>query len=492
MRSLLPKHTLSLAFSLLILTTSCSTVGPHYNGPPVTVAIDEWAYKEANGRTVEEGISQWWRKLNDPTLNSLIDRATHNNFNVKVALSRIQENEARYGVANSQRYPTVNALAGASRSKSGDASEAITGLPARTDSLQDIGGALNWEIDLFGRISRQIETSQAQYDFSVNQYRDVLVSLNAEVTRTYADIRSLQLRLVIAKNNVQNQLDTLRLARSRYKAELVSELDVIQAKQNLRRSQSTMPLLQAALNRSINRLSLLLGEAPGALKEDLKDIKPLPALPEALTLVLPREVIRQRPDIRMAERQLAAQTAQIGVITADLYPRLSLRGLFGLADSSGGVVSDASSFWVFGPQLSWNVFDAKRAKNRIEIANKRAEQARFAYEQTVLSAFSEVESSLSDYHEERKRKQFLIESSEAAKKSVKLAKTQYRSGLRSFQSVLDAERQLFVVEDELVESRAALMRHFVAIYRAMGGGWQTPATETASNKPHQQTNHGDM
>lgn len=446
----------------------CATVGPDYTGAPEMDVPSAWNHQTAETSQTQQDLSRWWLKLNDPILSSLIERANNNSLDMRFAIARVEQAEAQYGIAASQLYPTVDAVGSSVREKT---SEQLTGFPSRITDYQSIGASLNWEIDLFGRIRRQTEAAEANVAASVENYRDVLVVLNAEIARTYVMTRTLQKRLALANQNVANQRETLRIVKARYKAELTSALDVNQAEQNLAGSESTIPLLNAALAQSINRLAVLLGQTPGTLNDELGAVQPIPVIPEDIVISIPRDVVRQRPDIRRAERQLAAQTASIGVATADLYPRLSLSGMFGFATSSANILDASSNFWRFGPNLVWNVFDAGRTQSQIKIEDAKAEQARVVYEKTVLSAFEDVEAGLINYREELSRLTYLNKSVDASKKTVKIAKSQYKNGLTNFQTVLDAERVLFAQEDRLADSKGALVNYLVGIYRAMGGGW---------------------
>lgn len=454
----------------IMFLAGCAAVGPDYQGPPEVDVPEAWNHQTVQTSQIQEDLSQWWTKLNDPMLTSLIERANQSSLDLRIALARIDEAEAQYGVATSQFYPTVNALGSLTRERP---SEDLIGFPTRTENFQSIGGSLGWEIDLFGRIRRQTEAAEANVEASVENYRDVLVILNAEIARTYISTRTLQKRLALANQNVANQRETLQVVIARYNAELTSELDVTQAEQNLASSESAIPLLKAALAQSINRLAVLLGQAPGTLNRELAQPQPIPPISNHIVLAIPRDILRQRPDIRRAERQLAAQTANIGVATADLYPRLSLTGAFGFATSSGSLLSSSANFWSFGPNLVWNVFDAGRNQNLVNIEDAQAEQARAAYEKTVLGAFEDVEAGLINFNEEYDRFNFLNVSVNSAKKTVKIAKSQYENGLSNFQAVLDAERVLFAQEDLLADSEGALVRYLIGIYRAMGGGWNT-------------------
>ncbi len=464
----------------VLMLGGCISVGPDYQGPPDISVPAAWSQHTGQSkRDAQQNLAQWWELLDDPVLTKLIKRADADNLDVLMALSRIDEAQARYGIAASQYYPALDSNMSAGRQKT---SENATGFPSRTESYESIGASMGWELDLFGRIRRQNEAAQAGVDVFVEDHRAVLVALNAEIARTYIEVRTLQKRLNLARANVANQRETFDLVQARYKSELTSQLDVHQARQNLASSESMIPLLSAALKKSNNHLAILVGQAPGTLNEEMNDMQPIPAIPDELIVSIPRDVLRQRPDIRRAERDLALQTAQVGMAEADLYHRLSLGGNFGFSAFSGALLSSASNLWSFGPTLVWNIFDAGRIRNNIEIENAQVAQARTAYEKTVLNAFEDVEGSLIDYGEELNRLRFLQESVDAAQHTVKIAKSQYKNGLTSFQTVLDAERVLFAEEDRLADSQGAIVRYFVGIYRAMGGGWNADQAITPETK----------
>ncbi|UTW44941.1 efflux transporter outer membrane subunit [bacterium SCSIO 12696] len=456
-----PKKLLGPIVGLATLVLAgCAVVGPDYDAPPKVDVPDAWNHQLGGSA---QDLSQWWQQLNDPALESLIARANSSSLDLRIALARIEEASAQYGVASSASYPSVDVIGSARRSSVGGD---VVDIPVSTDDFEAIGSSLAWEIDLFGRIRRQQQAAKAQFEATVEGFRGVQVSLNAEVAQTYVEVRTLQKRLELASKNVSNQRETLKVVKARYKAELTSELDVNQAEQNLAGSESSIPQLNAGLARAVNRLAVLLGQNPGALNTELSKIYPIPVVPDGIALSIPREILRQRPDIRRAERQLAAQTARVGVATANLYPRLSLSGIFAATGSSS-----ESTLWSFGPNLSWNIFDASRKRRLIDIEDARVEQARAAYEKTVLAAFEDVESGLIGYQQELQRLKYLNKSVGAAQKTVNVAKSQYKNGLTNFQTVLDAERVLFAEEDRLANSQGMLVRYLVSIYRAMGGGW---------------------
>lgn len=454
---------------------ACAAVGPEYSGAPSIAEPSAWQVSErASDAQISANVA-WWQHFDDATLQALIERARSQSQDVRIALAQVDEARALYGVAASQQFPTVDLQAASEREQT-SANATPAPFPSRTDDVQSIGAGFGWEVDLFGRVRRQTQAARANVQAATENARGVFVILSAQVASIYNDVRTLQSRLALARKNLVNQRETLRVVNAKYDAELTSELDVNQAKQNLARSESTLPSLELALVRASNRLAVLLGEPPGALDQILSATSGSMSVPEDLSLAIPRDLLRQRPDIRQAERKLAAQVANIGVAEADLYPRLSLSGRFGYATLGGSLLSSGSELWSFGPSLSWNIFDRGRGRARVALEDAKAEQARAAYEKTVLFAFEDVQGSLASYRQEGIRAGYIQASTQAAKNTLRIAKSQYKNGLTNFQTVLDAERVLFAEEDRLAESQGAIIKHLINVYRALGGGWSSDST----------------
>ena len=323
-----------MAAILVLVLPSCYTVGPDYV-PPEPDVPDVWHATVADGLVKgQTSLHRWWTLLNDPVLNDLVKKAGSGNLSLKAAFARIQEAEAQRGVASGELYPAVAGRADLQRGRTSENGQ-FAGLSAdRTSKLYTTGLDASWEIDLWGRIRRAIESADAEVEASVENYRDLLVSLLAETAATYVQVRALQARIEAAESNARNQRGTLKLTEDRFKAGLAPALDVSQARLNLATSESTIPTLKIALHNAVNRLAVLIGEYPGAVNERLAEPAPVPEPPAQVAVGLPRDLLRQRPDLRQAERQLAAQTARIGVAAAELYPSLSLSGTFGLESVS--------------------------------------------------------------------------------------------------------------------------------------------------------------
>lgn len=456
---------------LTIVLPAC-TVGPDYSAPDVPISA-EWNGPASQLSHGQGGsLSMWWDQFDDPVLTELIERAAFANKDIQRAVARIDESRALAGVARGARYPQVDAFANYDRVRESEKTAEAAPSSSSVDNYA-FGLDASWEIDVFGRIRRSVEASNADWDASIEDYRAVSIALFAEVAITYFEVRTLEERLGVARRNVQIQSDSLDLARARFEAQLVSELDVTQARALLAETESTIPALIEAVARSTNRLSVLLGDQPGSLASVLAQASGIPQPPEQLLISTPAEVIRQRPDIRRSERELAAQTARVGVATAELYPRFSISGTFSFESENFGsdlFTGDARAFRV-GPRVRVPVFNAGRLRNVVDAENARARQALLAYEQTVLTGIEEATSAIEGVVRERERDVFLRQSVDAASASTALSDQLYRTGLSDYQRVLDAQRALFTSEDALITSEGRQAANVAELYRSFGGGW---------------------
>ncbi|MBN1124316.1 MAG: efflux transporter outer membrane subunit [Sedimentisphaerales bacterium] len=467
-----------------ILFCSGCRVGPDYTVPKSTIP-DAWHMKLTQGLSEGQAdLTTWWKMLQDPVLDDLIGRATEGNLDLKTAVSRIRQARAQRSVVSGQSWPQVDGTGYYSRDRaSGNGLlSPLLGEPDQTN-LHSIGLDASWEIDLFGRIARSVESADASLEATIEDYRDTLVTLYAEVAVSYVQIRALQGRIDYALQNIELQKQTLELTRNRFQAELAPELDVAQAELNLSNTESTLPALETALAFSLNRLAVLLGRHAGSLEEELVAKGSIPSVPRQVVMGLPAELLRQRPDIRRAERLLAAQTARIGVATAGLYPAFSLSGTFALEATELSDVGDrASRTYGFGPAFRWNLFDGNRIRSGVQVEETLTEQSLLQYEQTVLLAVEEVEDAIVAYVRECQRKDALQRSVDAAGKSVQLVNTLYRSGLTDFQNVLDMQRALSLQQDRFVESRGLVLQDLIMLYKALGGGWSLGIEEEAQKQ----------
>jgi multidrug efflux system outer membrane protein len=485
-----------LLAALALLVAGCA-VGPNYEPPELTVETvpDQWRTTvETEMQADTTDLEMWWISFNDSLLTELIRRSEFGNLDLQAAVGRVAEARAIRGVAKGGFWPDIvlggaysyqklseNGLQGAQVGEPGDDAGSLLSDPF--DSWTT-GLSLSWEIDLFGRIRRTVEAADAQLQASVEDYRDVLVTLYAEVGSAYVDARAFQTRLDFATQNVAAQENSLELTRDRFNAGLTSALDVAQAEQNLAQTKSTIPVLEIGLEASLNRLAVLLGEAPGNLHDELQEHNGLPQPDDKVAYGIPADLLRRRPDIRQAERLLASQTARIGIATADLYPTFSLGGTVGLEALDFDNLGDGGSvFWSIIPRISWPIFTGGKIRNRIRAEEARTAQALAAYEQTVLRALEEVQNALVAYGQEKVRRDRLQEAVNASQRAVDLVETQYLSGLTNFQNFLDSQRSLFRQQDELASSAGQVRNNLIILNRALGGGWspgQAEVTATAA------------
>lgn len=462
------------------LLAGCATVGPDYI-PPEISEPEQWRAELKAGLTRgpmdSQMMASWWTTLNDPTLTSLIQRAATGNLDLKEARSRVREARARRGISEAERFPTLDVKGSAVSSYSGE----DTGSGERRE-LYAAGFDANWELDVFGGVRRSMEAAQADLETSQEDYRDVMVSLLAEVALNYVEVRTFQTRLDVAEKNLETQAETYELTVFRFEAGLSSALDMEQAKYNLENTRSKIPTLRISLEGAKNRLAVLLGIHPGALHADLSMKKPIPVTPLEIAVGVPAEVLRRRPDIRRAERELAAQTARVGVATADLYPKFSLFGSIGLeALSFGDLFSTGNRTDRIGPSFSWNIFDAGAIRKNIEVQNALQEQALLKYEAAILNALEDVENALVAYAQDQYRRQSLAQATQAAERAVDLALKQYSSGIINFQDTLEAQRSLLSFQDQLAQSDGAVTSNLISLYKALGGGWTPLMSEKAGS-----------
>ncbi len=459
------------------------TVGPDYVRPEI-VTPTVWSGELASGlEATPTDLGAWWSRLGDATLNGLIQRAVASNLDLRQAQARVRESRAALGVARSDELPSVDANGSYTRQRNSETTRQ-GGFSGRDTGegydLYSTGFDAGWEIDIFGRVRRNVEAASADLDSAVEARRDVLVTLVAEVARNYVELRALQRRLDIAQQNLRSQEDTLTLVRSRFEAGLTNELDVARARTNVETTRSQIPTLVAGARRTIFRLSVLLGSAPGALAQELETPGAIPSVSGAIPVGVPGDVIRRRADVRRAERSLAAATARIGVATADLYPRFRISGNLGFQSGQFGQFFNGDSFaWGIGPSFTWAVFEAGRIRGTIAAQDARTEAAMIAYEASVLRAMEEVEGAMVSFAQEHNRRASLVVAAEAAQRAVTLSQELYSRGLTDFQNVLDAQRNLFSLQDDVVQSERTLGTEFIAMYKALGGGWETfePTTD---------------
>ncbi|MEI6085357.1 MAG: efflux transporter outer membrane subunit [Verrucomicrobiota bacterium] len=449
----------------LILLTGCA-VGPDYR-PPQTNAPAQWQ----TGTNSAPPLTAWWKTFHDPELDSLLDRAVKANRDLRLAHARVLEARAYRSGAISDFLPNINlntSYLKTHRSKNGSTNP---GQKRDTDKYE-AGFDASWEIDVFGGKRRQLESASAVMAAIIESERDVLITVLAEVARNYVAVRGAQRRLVIATNNLRSQQTALEIAQSRFKAGLTGELDVTQAQALLTTTEAQLPTLHTAARQGMYRLAVLLGQHPGTLVDELSQATGIPAPPPEVPVGLPAELLRRRPDIRRSERELAAATAAIGVQVAELFPKLSLTGLGGFQSLTGGdLLTSPSRFWSVGPIVTWKLLEYPQIRAKVRAQTAQQEQALAVYEQTVLLAFEDVESALIAYANEQVRYRTLTAAAAANRRALELANDLYTKGLVDFLNVVTSENAAAQADDQLVASEAAVAQNLVALYKALGGGW---------------------
>ncbi|MES2468569.1 MAG: efflux transporter outer membrane subunit [Verrucomicrobiota bacterium] len=455
-----------LSFAFLV---SC-TVGPNYQSAFPVDVTKPLATPGADMSSTGD-LTAWWKKFNEPRLNSLITRAIDANQDLKIAASRVAEAKAARTIARADFFPQVSAGGGAVRSQTSEAASSF-GQGGQTNNFFNLNLDASWEPDIFGGTRRNVEASTADLQAAAENMRDVRVGLVAEVAATYLELRGHQARKSVAERNLKSQKDTLELTKSRQAAGVANDLDVARAEAQAETTAAAIPLFEAALRRSIYRLGVLLGGTPGSMVEELIAAKAQPVAPPTVPVGLPSDLVRRRPDVRRAERELAAATARIGVAVADLYPRFSLTARVGTsALEAEELFKGKGGLWSLGPSLDWPVFTAGKIRGNIAVQNARQEQAALRFEKSVYLALEDVEGSLISFGQEQKRYASLTRSVNATRRASSLANDRYKAGLENFLTVLEADRQLLLAEEAQVISQTQVSLDLVRLYKSLGGGW---------------------
>lgn len=482
-----PGFTVS-AWVCLGLLAGCK-VGPDYH-PPQAAVPAQWASPLAGGETHHPAAeAEWWKTFRDPELDSLIARSVRSNLDLRFAAARVREARATRGVVAADLWPSANASASYANQRTSQNNPLVEGfpLPPNFPFVQNVyqaGFDAAWELDVFGGTRRAVEAANADIAGAEFGRGNVVLSLLSEVARNYMQARGFQRRLGIARLNIQAQRDVLALTQDRLGAGLGSQLDVDQAAALLANTEAEVPVLETGFKAAAYHIGVLLGQPPGAVLEELSKEAPIPASPPEVPVGLPSDLLLRRPDIRQAERALAAATARIGVAVADLFPKFSLTGNVGFQSVTPGTwFNAASSFWSVGPTVQWRIFAAGRIRANIRVQNARQEQALAQYEQTVLVSFEDVENALTSYAKEQIRRQSLMTAVQADQQALEISRQYYRSGLANFLNVLDSERSLYQTQDALVQSELAVSLDVVALHKALAGGWEEEANEMAKGAP---------
>lgn len=478
-----------LAAAGLLAAGGCS-VGPDYKTPDMKppsqfseiAAATQPTTEPSTAQAIPEDYQLWWTTFNDPTLNSLIARAIKNNPDIQAAEARLYEARADRGAAASAYYPEIDANGSYEHSRQSSNTAAAqsfgaaggTGdFPGQESDLWNAGFDATWEVDIFGGTRRAVEAADAGIQAAEQDRRDVLVSLTAEVAVNYIQLRGSQYELAISRDNLNSQQQTLDLTRSKADAGLIPYLDVAQQQAQVATTAADIPTLEAQIRMDIHHLGILLGLSPGALSDELTPQAKIPDGPAFVPPGLPGDLLLRRPDVRRAERQLAAATANIGVATADLYPKFSITGALGVeAEDFQKLFRYTSRTYDILPGVTWDIFDAGRVKSNIQVQNARQAEALAAYIKAVLQSMQDVDDSLVNYNREQVRRQSLREAVTANQKAVELSMDLFNHGSTDFLSVLDAQRSLFAAQVSLAQSEQQVSADLVSLYKALGGGWQ--------------------
>ena len=454
-------------------------LGPDYKTPPMKLAAD---FENATGDQ-QEPPREFWRRFDDPVLNGLVDDAIKANHDIRIAVANLRQARAVQLGVDAQAYPQVDANASGARGIT-----PLTTAPGftrdqRTGNVFNTAIDANWELNLFGRYTRTSESAAASVSAAQAGVAAAQVSVTAEVARNYFELRGSQLRLEIAHQSLQNQQANLDLVQARLDAGRGTELDTTRAQAQVESTRAQVPVLEAQIELSRYRLAVLTGRAPTELPELASEAKALPGLKPVDGIGTPAALLQRRPDIRVAERQLAAATADIGASKADLFPSVSISGLLGLnALTPGGLNSGQAYYYNLGGAIAWNVLDFGRIRSRIRVNEARTDAALAQYEKTVLTALEETEGALISFNRTQRRAESLFKAARASEQAAKLARTRFEAGVTDFLTVLDAERQLLADRDGLALAQTDAGTSLISVYKALGGSWyETPPVTTAAS-----------
>ncbi|MGR8929809.1 MAG: efflux transporter outer membrane subunit [Gammaproteobacteria bacterium] len=466
----------SLAISLSSLMAGCFKLGPDFV-PPEPKISESWL--EQDNAVFKHGdFREWWTVFNDPVLNRIIDTAYQQNLSLQAAAIRIMESRAKLGIAKGKLFPQKQEInVGLSHNQHSAYEPNFTTFD-RYYTEFGMGFDALWEVDIWGKFRRGIESADAMLAVSEFEYDDILVSLTAEVAASYTQIRAFEQRLKLAKENADLQHSSLRIADAQYRNGIATELDVEQAKSLLHATKALVSSLEIGLRQSKNALCVLLGIPPEHLADVLTETQAIPTAPPEVVVGIPADVIRRRPDVRREELKAAAQSAMIGVAKADLFPRLSLQGSIGaLAGSTQGidafdVLGSQAMAAKIGPTITWPILQYGRLKNNVRVQDAKFQEQIVNYQNTVLSALREVEDAMVGFLKTKEQIEDLQVSVDATRHAVEIALAQYRDGIEDYNRVINAQQFLVQQQDRLTNAQSEVARNLIALYKALGGGWE--------------------
>jgi multidrug efflux system outer membrane protein len=479
---------------IAVFGSLCACAAGRYQAPPVELP-EQYATQATtpDAPRVTSNIAPidaWWTTFGDTQLAKLTERAVTNNLDVRVAEERVRQARAQRRVVRADFFPQLNVSGrytrartsvngvSASSSMPGATMPATSGVSTTPYSLWQAGLDASWEIDLFGRVRRNVEAASADIEAESESRNGVLLSVTSDVVRNYIELRGAQREIQIAQENLQAQQHSVAIARTRYEAGLTTELDVAQAESQAADTAANIPQLESTMRARIHGLAILLGEQPTALTAELQVTQPIPNGPDIVPVGVPADILRRRPDVREAERSLAAATARSASVSSELWPRLLLTGQGGLLSRDlDNFVASNSIFYSVGPTLSWPIFDGGRVRGRVDVQDAIASQARATYARVVLDALRDVQDALVELANERRRRESLDASVQASERSLKISNELYTQGLTTFLNVIEAQRAFFTAQSQLAMSDQQAAVDLVQLYRALGGGWQPRAAE---------------
>ena len=487
-----------------LLLAGCNPVGPDFTRPDAPSALSWLTGKPRPAAPpksvpVEQPVDpNWWTLFNDPLLTSLEQRVAAGNLDLKASEFRLSESRAQLAVAEALQFPLSHASSSYTRTKAsnnGQFAAAPNALGASGSSGNTAGGLsgshrlnpfdvfqvgfdASWELDLWGGVRRSVESASALVEASAEARRTILLSTMAEVARDYIALRGVQTQLRIARDSVKTARQSLNLTQQRAAGGVTTDLDVANASAQLRNTAAQIPRLEQQEAAGINALSLLLGQPPNALRDELAAAKPVPPVPPKVPVGIPSELARRRPDIREAEARLHAATADIGVAIADFYPSVKISGSIGLQSIQFTRLFDLNShMYAGGPGISIPLFEGGKLKATLRFREAAQQEAAINYQKTVLNAWHEVDNALTAYATEQARREQLRLAEADNRRAVGFAQSRYQQGVADFLAVLDAERNLLTTQLQLADSTTAISSNLVALYKALGGGWETNLPE---------------
>jgi NodT family efflux transporter outer membrane factor (OMF) lipoprotein len=473
----------TIALPIAALCLSACAVGPNYHSPKVEaprefIAADTTGSGTSTPLTTVD-MTRWWRSLNDPELNSLIERAIHANPDIEMALTRLQEARTQQTAYWSGALPAVAADAAAGRGTGSDSTRAGAAPALRAgDNKGDLaqisqvaGFAATWEIDLFGGIRREIEAGRYDVQAAAAARSAVLLSVVADVARNYIELRGLQMRLAILRDNIATTSQSRDLEQARYDRGITNELDLQLANREYSTLQAELPPLQSAIQATQANLAVLLGLYPEDLSSELAQPGVIPDLPDSIDSGLPLDLLQRRPDIRESERQLAAATARIGVATSNLFPHLGLNAGLGTQSDTIGL-QHGSHIWDFGPTVYWPLLDFGALDAQVSVADLQTHERLIAYRKTIINAVQDADTAIANFRAQQQRLKSLTDAMAASQQALNLAQQRYDRGLTDFLNVVDAQRQAYNLEDQYTVCEQSAAQAFIYLYRALGGGWE--------------------